>query len=193
MSLFAAPVSNRRPIRAQGTAPESPAFARIQLKFPSPPTEAQDEMSFIAANPCPVRVRDIMTTNVFTLELDDFVHRAVRLFETEHFHHVVILLHGKIHGVISDRDILKTVSPFLGQSMLERPQDLATSRKRIHQIMTRQPVTIHADQPITQAARTMLDRRVSCLPVVDDQGALAGIVSTRDFIAQLAGVDAATA
>jgi acetoin utilization protein AcuB len=143
-------------------------------------------MPITANNPATTLVRDVMTTRVFTLEPDDSIYSAVCLFEAERFHHLVIVERGKIQGVISDRDILKAISPFLGQSSLERPQDLATGRRRIHQIMTRKPVTIHADQTLTEAARTMLDRRVSCLPVVNDQGALVGILSTKDLIAQLA-------
>jgi len=68
---------------------------------------------------------------------------------------------------------------------MERPQDLATMRKRIHQIMSRKPVTVRLEQSTAEAARLMLDQRVSCLPVIDDDGALAGIVTMRDLIAQL--------
>lgn len=149
-------------------------------------------MDSTVANPCCARVREMMTARVHTLEPDDFLYRAVRLFERERFHHVVILERGKILGVISDRDILKALSPFLGQPMMERPQDHATPRRRIHQIMTRKPVTIHVDQSTAEAARKMLDERVSCLPVVDDEGTLAGILTIRDLIAQVAGASQAT-
>ncbi|MCC7293647.1 MAG: CBS domain-containing protein [Phycisphaerales bacterium] len=139
------------------------------------------------ANPSCARVGEVMTARVHTLGPDDFLFRAVRLFEREHFHHVVILEDGKILGVISDRDILKALSPFLGQSMMERPQDLATPRRRLHQVMSRKPVTIHVDQSTADAATRMLDQHVSCLPVVDDAGAMVGILSMRDLIAQIAG------
>jgi CBS domain-containing protein len=53
---------------------------------------------------------------------------------------------------------------------------------RAHQIMTRQVITVAADAPIADAANTMLDRRVSGLPVVDATGKLVGIISQGDFI-----------
>jgi len=130
-------------------------------------------------------VRDVMTARVHTLELDDSVYQAARLFERERFHHVVILARGKVFGVISDRDILKSISPFVGNPVLERAQDLATLRKRVHQIMTRKPVTVNPAVSIGEAARTMLAQKVSCLPVVDDHGALLGILTVRDLVAQL--------
>ncbi|MFH1110853.1 MAG: CBS domain-containing protein [Planctomycetota bacterium] len=131
-------------------------------------------------------VRDIMTAQVHTLHLDDSLRTAASLFEREHFHHVVVLERGRVQGVVSDRDILKAVSPFVGNPMLERPQDASTLKKRVHQIMTRKPVTIEGDQSIAVAADVMLTQRVSCLPVVDDDGKLLGIVTVRDLLAQLA-------
>jgi CBS domain-containing protein len=53
---------------------------------------------------------------------------------------------------------------------------------RAHQIMTRQVITIVADAPVVDAANIMLDKHISGLPVVDDAGAVVGIVSQGDFI-----------
>jgi acetoin utilization protein AcuB len=131
-----------------------------------------------------------MTAQVHTLHLDDSLRTAASLFEREHFHHVVVLERGRVQGVVSDRDILKTISPFVGNPMLERPQDASTLKKRVHQIMSRKPVTVGRECSIAAAAERMLTQRVSCLPVVDDDGSLIGIVTVRDLIAQLAGVPA---
>ena len=131
-------------------------------------------------------VREIMTAQVHTLHLDDSLRMAASLFEREHFHHVVVLERRRVHGVVSDRDILKAISPFVDNPILERPQDASTLKKRLHQIMTRKPVTIGPDQSITTAADLMLAQRVSCLPVVDENGTLLGIVTVRDLLGQLA-------
>ena len=53
---------------------------------------------------------------------------------------------------------------------------------RAHQIMTKPVTTVTPDTTIVEAANTMLQRRVSGLPVVDAQGRLVGIVSESDFI-----------
>lgn len=132
------------------------------------------------------RIRDIMTTQIFTLHMDDSLRTAMSLFERERFHHVVILEQNQVRGVVSDRDILKSVSPFLNNPLLERPQDVNTSKKRIHQVMTRAPVIIGPDESLAAAARLMLTERVSCLPVVDEGGSLLGIVTVRDLLGHLA-------
>jgi CBS domain-containing protein len=53
---------------------------------------------------------------------------------------------------------------------------------RAHQIMTRQVITVAAGASIVDAANIMLDKHISGLPVVDDAGAVVGIVSQGDFI-----------
>lgn len=53
---------------------------------------------------------------------------------------------------------------------------------RAHQIMTRSVITVTPETTIAEAAKTMLQRHVSGLPVVDASGKLVGIISEGDFI-----------
>ena len=49
-------------------------------------------------------------------------------------------------------------------------------------VMTRRVITIGRDASILEAARLMLQKRISGLPVVDDKGKLIGIVTEGDFL-----------
>src|SRR6185312_15951046 len=53
---------------------------------------------------------------------------------------------------------------------------------RAHQIMTKGCITVTPQTTIEAAARIMLDRRISGLPVLDDKAGLVGIVSESDFL-----------
>lgn len=53
---------------------------------------------------------------------------------------------------------------------------------RAHQIMTRRVVSVTPEQTVLQAANLMLQNHVSGLPVVDQTGAVVGIVSEGDFL-----------
>ena len=53
---------------------------------------------------------------------------------------------------------------------------------RAHQIMTRHVISVATGAPIVEAANTMLQNRISGLPVVDETGRLVGIISQSDFI-----------
>ncbi|MDM8005888.1 MAG: CBS domain-containing protein [Phycisphaerae bacterium] len=130
----------------------------------------------------PRKVREIMTTEVVTIGMDETLETARGIFNQRRFHHLIVMEGGKAVGVISDRDLLKNLSPFVGVRMSERPQDIGTLRKRIHQIMTRRLVSIEPDAPAAQAARTMMHHRVSCLPVIENGTSLVGIITLRDLV-----------
>lgn len=133
-------------------------------------------------------VRDVMTTRVHTVGMDDSVLTLKGVFDRERFHHAVVVEQGQVVGVVSDRDILKTISPFVGR-LTEQSKDVATLHKRVHQIMTRKPVTIGPDETIAVAAEKMLAARVSCLPVLGEKGSLLGILTFRDIVVRAAGGD----
>lgn len=125
---------------------------------------------------------EIMKANVLTVEQDETVEVVRDLFEWRRFHHLLVTDQGVLIGVISDRDLLKNVSPFLGKTFGERPQDVSLMHRRAHQIMTRKPVTASAGTPVEEGARRMLQFGISCLPVVDDRRRPVGIVTTRDLL-----------
>ena len=129
----------------------------------------------------------VMTRETITIGMDDDVRRVSVLFEEHRFHHLLVVERGRLVGVISDRDLLRNVSPFIGK-LSERSQDMATLNRRVHQIMTRKPVTISSEMKVEDAAQVMLEHRVSCLPVVTKDGHVVGIVTWRDLLSGLHGL-----
>lgn len=125
-------------------------------------------------------VREIMTTRVATVSMDDRLNVIKEIFEQAHFRHLLVVEEEALVGVISDRDLLRALSPYLDTDA-EMTRDIDTLNRRAHQIMSRQPITIAPDRPLQEAARVMLERHVSCLPVLED-GALVGILSWRDLL-----------
>jgi acetoin utilization protein AcuB len=131
-----------------------------------------------------VKVGSIMTRSPVTVGLDDDLAHVRDLFTAHGFRHLLVLAGGRLVGVLSDRDLLRALSPFLGRAS-ERAQDVATLRRRVHQVMSREPVVVSPEATVAEAARLLFARRVSCLPVVADDGAVVGIVSWRDLLAAL--------
>lgn len=125
-------------------------------------------------------VREIMTTRVATVSMDDRLNVIKEIFEQAHFRHLLVVEEEALVGVISDRDLLRALSPYLDTDA-EMTRDIDTLNRRAHQIMSRQPITIAPDRPLQEAARVMLERHVSCLPVLED-GTLVGILSWRDLL-----------
>jgi acetoin utilization protein AcuB len=127
-------------------------------------------------------MRDIMTSRVVTVEMDDRLEVVKEIFDTMNFHHLLVLdEHGKLGGIVSDRDLLRALSPYVG-SAAETARDLATLNKRVHQIMTRKAITLQPHSTVAEAVNLLLAHRISCIPIVDDEFKPVGIVSWRDLL-----------
>jgi acetoin utilization protein AcuB len=123
----------------------------------------------------------IMTRHVVTVRMDDELHIIRDMFEKYRFHHVLVVDQCRVVGVISDRDLLKNVSPFVGK-LAERTLDVQSLHRKAHQIMTRSLISGAPNTPIGDAALLMLNNRISCLPVINNDGACVGIVTMRDLL-----------
>lgn len=126
-------------------------------------------------------LESIMTKHVVTVSMDDTLEHVREIFARFRFHHVVVLDHCRVVGVISDRDLLMNLSPYAGKA-LERALDAASLKKKAHQIMTRDPMTATPSMPAGEAALLLLTNHNSCLPVLDEVGACVGIVTLRDML-----------
>lgn len=126
-------------------------------------------------------VADVMSFPLITIEAEVTMAHARDLLEQYHCHHLVVTNRGTPVAVLSDRDIIRSLSPFLG-TIAEQPRDTYTLFRPVMQIATFHPVTMHRGASIYEAASTLLDRSISCLPVVDDTGAIVGIVTSSDLM-----------
>ncbi len=131
-----------------------------------------------------MNIGQIMCRKLTTVGPDDSLHRVKEIFDLHGFHHLPVAENGRLVGVISDRDLLRNVSPFLGR-LSERTQDTATLERRAHQIMTRHPVAISPSMELPDAVQLLLSSPISCLPVVNEAGQLVGIVTWRDLLRNL--------
>ena len=122
-----------------------------------------------------------MTRKVVTVEMDDTLLTIGMIFKNVKFHHILVVENKKLVGVISDRDFLREVSPFLGK-VIETTRDLDTLKKKAHQIMSRNPITVSPETDIETAASLLLEKNISCLPVVSFHGNIEGIVTWKDIL-----------
>lgn len=125
-----------------------------------------------------------MTSPVITVEMDDKLSVVKGIFDHRRFHHLIVVEKGKLFGVVSDRDLLKVLSPNIGTAA-ETTRDLVVLSKRVHQIMTRHPVSLRENAPVAEAIDAFLDNRISCIPIVNADNEPIGIVSWRDVFAAM--------
>ncbi|ABA88591.1 CBS domain pair-containing protein [Syntrophotalea carbinolica DSM 2380] len=134
-----------------------------------------------------MRIASIMTKRVVTVQMDDTLRSINAIFCSAKFNHLLVLEDGELVGIISDRDLLKATSPFLGTAA-ERPQDASRWERKAHQIMTRDLITTHPHASIKDAVELLLRNSISCLPVLTEEGHVEGIVTWKDLIRTYMGL-----
>ncbi|MCG3127312.1 MAG: Inosine-5'-monophosphate dehydrogenase [Phycisphaerae bacterium] len=132
-------------------------------------------------------VGQIMTRHVITIAMDEPLSRAREILSDHGIRHLVVLDQGRVVGIVSDRDVLATLSPYAVSDLTARPQDLATLAKPVHQFMTRRPISVNSSTPVDEASRLMVEHTISSLLVVDDHR-LVGIVTSKDLLRLSAGL-----
>jgi len=131
-----------------------------------------------------VSIKKIMTVKLVTVTLDDKLETVKEIFDSLKFHHLLVMEEHKLLGVVSDRDLLKALSPNIG-SARETYQDIASLNKRVHQIVTRRPIVLQESATVDDAIQAFNTHGISCLPVVDLNFRPVGIVTWRDILKNL--------
>ena len=141
-----------------------------------------------------MRVRDIMTTNVKTIQSSETVQDAARKLDDHKIGELpVVDESGAVVGIITESDFIGknetvphglTVPNLLGQWFYHSTvEEIFHSVKddSVSEVMTPNPYTVTSDTPLTLVVKLMLKHKIGRLPVVDD-GNLSGMVAKRDVL-----------
>lgn len=124
-------------------------------------------------------VGELMSTSVLAITADESVFMAWELMRQGHYHHLpVIDSAGHCIGVLATETLARNW-PVGGPDEARRPvKDLLTGAL---------PPGLGPDEPVTVAAREMLNAKTDFVPIIDDNDQLIGLLTATDLIAALAG------
>ena len=119
------------------------------------------------------KVSAFMTSDIFTVHQDELLDLAAKMMDWSHIRHVPVEddQHHLV-GLVSHRAILR----FLLQGSSHERQ------VPVSEIMESNPITVTPDSESLEAIRIMKEHRIACLPVVEKNGKLVGIVTDHDFM-----------
>lgn len=124
-------------------------------------------------------IGQIMTREVFTVGPEDLVDLAASVMEWEHVRHIPVEdNHGKLVGLLSYRDLLR----FVSRGHAGNKSQIPDGRVAIKDIMQTDIMTCTKETTSLEALSIMREQKVRCLPVIDEEYQLVGIVTDRDFL-----------
>jgi CBS domain-containing membrane protein len=123
-----------------------------------------------------------MTSPVVTFFAEQTIPLAEDVMHFKHLRHLpVVDDSGKLVGLVSHRDLLRAqISTLSG--LTENERRARQSDVRVSQVMTRDVWTVGPNTDVKKIGRTLLDHKFGCLPVIDADQRLVGIITERDFI-----------
>jgi predicted transcriptional regulator len=118
-----------------------------------------------------MKIQEIMSKKLLTVEPTDTLKKAWDLMFKEHVRHLVVLEEEKVVGIISDRDLLKSYQRATVQSVSD--------------IMSWPVMTVQVNTQVEDVVEEVMLQKVSAFIVDDEKGKTVGIVTTEDLLTYL--------
>ena len=115
---------------------------------------------------------DVMRTDVIDVAPEDTLGEVAERMSAVNVGAVVVKDYGRLIGILTERDMLKAMAA-----------RVHTSDARVREWMTEDPLTATAEMDVEDAAQVMLQHNFRPLPILDESGAVVGLVSLRRVVA----------
>ena len=115
---------------------------------------------------------DVMRTEVIDVAPEDTLGEVAERMSAGNVGAVVVKDYGRLIGILTERDMLKAMAA-----------RVHTSDARVREWMTEDPLTATAEMDVEDAAQVMLQHNFRHLPILDESGAVVGLVSLRRVVA----------
>ncbi|RLJ09952.1 MAG: CBS domain-containing protein [Candidatus Aenigmatarchaeota archaeon] len=116
-------------------------------------------------------VKDIMTSDVKTIDPDASVQEAGQIMSNFDIGCVVVAKDGRLLGILTEMDIVRRVVA----------KNRSPSKTKVKDVMSKELVVIEPDASVEEAAEAMINHKVKKLPVVL-ANQLLGIVTAMDIV-----------
>ncbi len=129
-----------------------------------------------------MKVKEVMVKEVATLDVNDELSLANDIMRLGRIRHLPVVDGTRLAGIISERDLFRTsLAQALGYGG-QASRDLMKTL-RIKDIMVQEVATISPEAKLCEAVRIMMDKKIGCLPVVENDR-LVGLITETDIMLQ---------
>ena len=125
-------------------------------------------------------VKNWMSKEVITVDPDDSMQDAIYMLQEQNIKILPVMDKEKIVGIITDRD-LKKASPSDATTLDMHELLFLISKIKVRDLMKKQVYTANPDDTVEEAAAVLLEKKISGVPVVDENNRLLGIITRSDI------------
>ena len=127
-----------------------------------------------------ITVSDHMSDEVVTIQRSTTLLEAHNLMGTKRIRSLPVVEEGKIIGLVTRTDLM---SIYPSRPAIQNSQDTSYNvlAQPVEKVMVPEIITIAPDAELPEAARIMLEKKIHCLPVVDENCKMLGIITESDL------------
>jgi CBS domain-containing membrane protein len=128
------------------------------------------------------KVKTLMSTNVLALKLSDHFNLIDASLDWRKYRHLPVIDDQRhIKGLVSHRDLMNDFASSLINTSA-RAKYSALENVAVRDVMIWNVVTIQPEASLEEAAKKLFENKLGCLPVVDADQKLIGILTEADFV-----------
>lgn len=130
-----------------------------------------------------MNVQEIMTTQVVCVSDQASLKDAHALMTSRNVRHLPVIseLDSRLVGILTHKKMVATVMALVnkyGSGALDRRE----RAKTVASIMDKEYQHLTSDEPLAIVVEYFINNKIGCLPVIDNQGRVKGIVTSADFV-----------
>ena len=125
-------------------------------------------------------VKEWMSRGLITVAPNATLDEALKLMETNKIRRLPVVDGGKLVGIVTDRDLMK-VSPSPATTLSKYELNYILEKIIIKDIMSKKLYTINQNSTIEEAALILFNEKIGGIPVVEDSGAIVGVITETDL------------
>jgi len=125
-------------------------------------------------------VKNWMSKKVITVGPDESMQDAIYILQEQNIKILPVMDKQKIVGIITDRD-LKKASPSDATTLDMHELLFLISKIKVRDLMKKQVYIVNPDDTVEEAAAVLLEKKISGVPVVDENNRLLGIITRSDI------------
>lgn len=127
------------------------------------------------------KVRQCMTSPAISVTPNTTLHEAKKIMLEHHIRHLPVVKNQELVGILSSGDV-RRASPSDATSLSVWELNYLWEQILVVSSMTTKVISVHPDTPVLEAARLLAEHRFGCLPVVDANKHLQGILTEIDIL-----------
>ncbi|MFV0254737.1 MAG: CBS and ACT domain-containing protein [Erysipelotrichaceae bacterium] len=128
-----------------------------------------------------MKVKTIMSKDLQVVNPNDKISQAVSLMSTCKLHRLPVVSENKLVGLITEKTVASS-SPSKASSLSIHEMNYLLSKMKVEDIMITNVITIDGEALVEEAAALMREQEIGCLPVVNKNNELEGIITTNNVL-----------